>query len=276
MSYYCLSRELSKPLLVLNFLLNGEYMGKPPLRILVTGASRGIGREISKQLLNSGHKVAVTSRTFTELETTVEGYESSSLIIVADSTDTTSADSAINKVIEKWDGLDVLIVNAGDGTSAPIERTSNEIWEQSLAINLTAPFQYIRAAVPTMKAAKFGRIIVVASTAGLEGEANVSAYTAAKHGVVGLVRSAAAELLKSGITVNAVCPSYVDTPMTKRSLEAAATRTGKDFNQVRSALLAKIPGGRFLSVEEVAGEVIAFIDQPNVTGQAKIIRGDSQ
>jgi len=276
MSYYCLSRELSKPLLVLNFLLNGEYMGKPPLRILVTGASRGIGREISKQLLNSGHKVAVTSRTFTELETTVVGYESSSLIIVADSTDTTSADSAINKVIEKWDGLDVLIVNAGDGTSAPIERTSNEIWDQSLAINLTAPFQYIRAAVPTMKAAKFGRIIVVASTAGLEGEANVSAYTAAKHGVVGLVRSAAAELLKSGITVNAVCPSYVDTPMTKRSLEAAATRTGKDFNQVRSALLAKIPGGRFLSVEEVAGEVIAFIDQPNVTGQAKIIRGDSK
>jgi NAD(P)-dependent dehydrogenase (short-subunit alcohol dehydrogenase family) len=276
MSYYCLSRELSKPLLVLNFLLNGEYMGKPPLRILVTGASRGIGREISKQLLNSGHKVAVTSRTFTELETTVAGYESSSLIIVADSTDTTSADSAINKVIEKWDGLDVLIVNAGDGTSAPIERTSNEIWEQSLAINLTAPFQYIRAAVPTMKAAKFGRIIVVASTAGLEGEANVSAYTAAKHGVVGLVRSAAAELLKSGITVNAVCPSYVDTPMTKRSLEAAATRTGKDFNQVRSALLAKIPGGRFLSVEELAGEVIAFIDQPNVTGQAKIIRGDSK
>jgi NAD(P)-dependent dehydrogenase (short-subunit alcohol dehydrogenase family) len=251
-------------------------MGKPPLRILVTGASRGIGREISKQLLNSGHKVAVTSRTFTELETTVAGYESSSLIIVADSTDTTSADSAINKVIEKWDGLDVLIVNAGDGTSAPIERTSNEIWDQSLAINLTAPFQYIRAAVPTMKAAKFGRIIVVASTAGLEGEANVSAYTAAKHGVVGLVRSAAAELLKSGITVNAVCPSYVDTPMTKRSLEAAATRTGKDFNQVRSALLAKIPGGRFLSVEEVAGEVIAFIDQPNVTGQAKIIRGDSK
>jgi NAD(P)-dependent dehydrogenase (short-subunit alcohol dehydrogenase family) len=276
MSYYCLSRELSKPLLVLNFLLNGEYMGKPPLRILVTGASRGIGREISKQLLNSGHKVAVTSRTFTELETTVAGYESSSLIIVADSTDTTSADSAINKVIEKWDGLDVLIVNAGDGTSAPIERTSNEIWDQSLAINLTAPFQYIRAAVPTMKAAKFGRIIVVASTAGLEGEANVSAYTAAKHGVVGLVRSAAAELLKYGITVNAVCPSYVDTPMTKRSLEAAATRTGKDFNQVRSALLAKIPGGRFLSVEEVAGEVIAFIDQPNVTGQAKIIRGDSK
>jgi NAD(P)-dependent dehydrogenase (short-subunit alcohol dehydrogenase family) len=276
MSYYCLSRELSKPLLVLNFLLNGEYMGKPPLRILVTGASRGIGREISKQLLNSGHKVAVTSRTFTELETTVEGYESSSLIIVADSTDTTSADSAINKVIEKWDGMDVLIVNAGDGTSAPIERTSNEIWDQSLAINLTAPFQYIRAAVPTMKAAKFGRIIVVASTAGLEGEANVSAYTAAKHGVVGLVRSAAAELLKYGITVNAVCPSYVDTPMTKRSLEAAATRTGKDFNQVRSALLAKIPGGRFLSVEEVAGEVIAFIDQPNVTGQAKIIRGDSK
>ena len=249
-------------------------MGKPPLRILVTGASRGIGREISKQLLNSGHKVAVTSRTFTELETTVEGYESSSLIIVADSTDTTSADSAINKVIEKWDGMDVLIVNAGDGTSAPIERTSNEIWDQSLAINLTAPFQYIRAAVPTMKAAKFGRIIVVASTAGLEGEANVSAYTAAKHGVIGLVRAAAAELSKYGITVNAVCPSYVDTPMTKRSLEAAAARTGKDFNEVKAALEAKQPSGRFLTPSEVASAAIAFIDLPNTTGQAEILKGE--
>ena len=249
-------------------------MGKPPLRILVTGASRGIGRAISKQLLKSGHKVAVTSRTLTELESSVAGFENSSLIIVADSTLTSSADIAVSKVIEKWNGIDVLIINAGDGTSAPLEKTSDEIWEHSLSINLTAPFRYLRAVVPAMKAAKFGRVIVVASTAGLEGEANVSAYTAAKHGVVGLVRSAAAELIKHGVTVNAVCPSYVDTPMTKRSLEAAAARTGKDFNEVRSALLAKIPGGRFLSVEEVAGEVISFIDQINTTGQAKIIRGD--
>jgi NAD(P)-dependent dehydrogenase (short-subunit alcohol dehydrogenase family) len=125
-----------------------------------------------------------------------------------------------------------------------------------------------------MKEAKFGRIIVIASSAGLIGEPNVSAYTAAKHGVIGLVRAAAAELSKYGITVNAVCPSYVDTPMTKRSLEAAAERTGKDFNEVKAALEAKQPGGRFLTPTEVANAAIAFIDQPNTTGQAEILKGE--
>ena len=131
-----------------------------------------------------------------------------------------------------------------------------------------------RAAVPAMKEEKFGRIIVIASSAGLIGEPNVSAYTAAKHGVIGLVRAAAAELGKYGITVNAVCPSYVDTPMTKRSLEAAAARTGKDFNEVKAALEAKQPSGRFLTPSEVASAAIAFIDLPNTTGQAEILKGE--
>jgi NAD(P)-dependent dehydrogenase (short-subunit alcohol dehydrogenase family) len=139
---------------------------------------------------------------------------------------------------------------------------------------LTAPFQYLRAAVPAMKEAKFGRIIVIASSAGLIGEPNVSAYTAAKHGVIGLVRAAAAELSKYGITVNAVCPDYVDTPMTKRSLEAAVERTGKDFNEVKAALEAKQPSGRFLTPKEVAKAAIAFIDLPNITGQAEILKGE--
>ena len=160
------------------------------------------------------------------------------------------------------------------GAAAPIDKTTNEVWEHSIAINLTAPFQYLRAAVPAMKEAKFGRIIVIASSAGLIGEPNVSAYTAAKHGVIGLVRAAAAELGKYGITVNAVCPSYVDTPMTKRSLEAAAARTGKDFNEVKAALEAKQPIGRFLTPKEVANAAIAFIDLPDTTGQAEILKGE--
>jgi NAD(P)-dependent dehydrogenase (short-subunit alcohol dehydrogenase family) len=110
-----------------------------------------------------------------------------------------------------------------------------------------------------MKNQKNGKIIVIASKAGLIGEANVAAYTASKHAVVGLVRAAAAELAKYSITVNAICPDYVDTPMTQRSLEAAATRTGKSLEDVRSALESKLAGERFLTPEEVAHAAIAFI-----------------
>ena len=254
--------------------MNGEFMSSSPLRVLVTGASRGIGEEIAIQLLDAGHSVALTARTSSDLEAIVAGRTNKNLVIAADVTDPKSAELAISKVIAAWGGIDVLILNAGDGSAAPIEKTTDAIWNHSIAINLTAPFQYLRAAVPAMKEAKFGRVIVIASTAGLEGEANVSAYTAAKHGVVGLVKSAAAELAKHGITVNAVCPSYVDTPMTKRSLEAAAARTGKDFNEVKAALEAKLPGGRFLTPAEVASAAIAFIDKPNITGQAEIIKGE--
>ena len=252
----------------------GEFMSSTPLRVLVTGASRGIGEAIATQLLDAGHNVALTARTAQDLESIVAGRTNKSLIIPADVTDPKSADAALEKIISAWGGIDVLILNAGDGSAAPIDKTTNEAWEHSIAINLTAPFQYLRAAVPAMKEAKFGRIIVVASSAGLIGEPNVSAYTAAKHGVIGLVRAAAAELSKYGITVNAVCPSYVDTPMTKRTLEAAAARTGKDFNEVKAALEAKQPGGRFLTPGEVAKAAIAFINLPNTTGQAEMLKGE--
>ncbi|MCX6453469.1 MAG: SDR family NAD(P)-dependent oxidoreductase, partial [Actinobacteria bacterium] len=171
-------------------------MSSSPLRVLVTGASRGIGEEIAIQLLDAGHSVALTARTSSDLAAIVAGRTNKNLIIAADVTNPASAEDAISKVISAWGGIDVLILNAGDGSAVPIEKTTDAIWNHSIAINLTAPFQYLRAAVPAMKEAKFGRVIVVASTAGLEGEANVSAYTAAKHGVVGLVRSAAAELAK--------------------------------------------------------------------------------
>ncbi len=249
-------------------------MSNTPLRVLVTGASRGIGEQIAVQLLDAGHSVALTARTASDLETIVAGRSNKTLIIPADVTAPQSAEDAISNVVSAWGGIDVLILNAGDGSAAPIENTTNKIWEDSIAINLTAPFQYLRACVPTMKAAGFGRVIVIASTAGLEGEANVSAYTAAKHGVIGLVRSAAAELAKHGITVNAVCPSYVDTPLTMRSLEAAAKRTGKNFEDVKAALVAKLPGARFLTPHEVAAAAIAYIAKPNVTGQAEIIKGE--
>ncbi len=183
-----------------------------------------------------------------------------------------AAEVAIKAVVDAWGGIDVLILNAGDGVSLPLDKTTDEVWDRMIALNATAPFKFMRAAIPTMKAQSSGNIIVVASKAGLEGEPNVSAYTAAKHAVVGLVRSAASELSKYSITVNAVCPDFVDTPMTQRSLAAAAERTGKSLDEVRTALESKLVGERFLTPEEVADAAIAFIGKSE-TGVTQLLEG---
>jgi len=142
-----------------------------------------------------------------------------------------------------------------------------------LDLNLTAPFKFMRAAIPAMKAQGSGNIIVVASKAGLIGEPNVAAYTAAKHGVVGLVRAASTELGKYGITVNAVCPDFVDTPMITRSLELAAERTGKNVEEMRSALESKLPGQRLLTPDEVADAVISFVGNKESNGVTQLLEG---
>ncbi len=243
-----------------------------PLRILVTGAGRGIGRSISTKLLAQGHQVALCARTTSDLESAVEGRTEGFLLITSDVLAPGAAESAIEKVISTWGGIDVLILNAGDGVSLPLDKTTDEVWDRMIALNATAPFKFMRAAIPAMKKENFGNIIVIASKAGLEGEPNVSAYTAAKHAVVGLVRSAAAELSKYSITVNAVCPDFVDTAMTERSLEAAAERTGKSLDEVRSALESKLVGARFLTPEEVADAAIAFIGKSE-TGVTQLLEG---
>src|SRR5205823_6443505 len=150
---------------------------------------------------------------------------------------------------------DVLVANAGSGTSAPLVETTDEQWAEMLRVNLTAPFRCIRRAVPGMLQRGHGRIVVVASVAAKVGEPYVSAYTASKHGILGVVRSAAAELARTGITVNAVCPGYVATPMTDRTVAGIADRTGRTPEEARAALEAKQPIGRLVSVEEVAGAV---------------------
>jgi NAD(P)-dependent dehydrogenase (short-subunit alcohol dehydrogenase family) len=178
----------------------------------------------------------------------------------------------VAQVLQAWNGLDVLILNAGDGVASPLDKTSDQVWDRMLALNVTAPFKFMRAAIPAMKAQKSGKIIVIASKAGLEGEPNVSAYTASKHAVVGLVRSAAAELTKYSISVNAICPDFVDTPMTLRSLEAAAERTGKSVEEVRQNLESKLVGERFLTPKEVADAAIAFIGS-DATGVIQLLEG---
>ena len=244
-----------------------------PLRILITGAGRGIGRSISGKLLAQGHRVAICARTQSDLDSLSALYPETSLAIAADVLAEGISESVIAKVSGQWGGIDVLILNAGDAVSVPIEKTSDSVWSHMLDLNLTAPFKFIRAAIPAMKSQNSGNIIVVASKAGLIGEPNVAAYTAAKHGVVGLVRAAASELNKYGITVNAVCPDFVDTPMIARSLEIAAERTGKNVEEMRTALESKLPGHRLLSPDEVADAVISFIGNKETNGVTQLLEG---
>ncbi|MEI7697298.1 MAG: SDR family oxidoreductase [Actinomycetes bacterium] len=244
-----------------------------PLRVLVIGAGRGIGRSITVKLLDLGHDVAVCSRTKSDLDLLIEGRSNKTLVIAADVTTPGAAEEVIEEVVSTWGGIDVLLLNAGDGISAPIDKTTDQMWDHMLELNLSAPFKFIRAAVPHMKLAKNGQIIVIASKAGLVGEPNVAAYTAAKHGVVGLVRAAASELSRYGITVNAVCPDYVDTPMTQRTLQAAADRTGKAINEVKSTLESKLSGGRLLTADEVAVAAISFIGDSSKTGITQLLEG---
>jgi NAD(P)-dependent dehydrogenase (short-subunit alcohol dehydrogenase family) len=253
----------------------GGIMGSSlPLRCLVTGAGRGIGRAVSEELAAAGHRVALLSRTQADLDELAADLPVETLVLPADVTDPASATNAISALVEAWGGIDVLVLNAGEGVAASITKTDDAMWDHTIELNLTAPFRFLRAAVSPMKEAGFGRVVVVASLASLEGMPYVSAYTAAKHGVLGLVRAAAAELSLAGVTVNAVCPGFVDTPMTERSLAAIMSNTGRTREQALTAMLGEQP--RLIAPREVADEVMRCIDDATVNGQAIIIDGRQQ
>lgn len=246
------------------------------LRVLITGAGRGIGRAIVNELKVSPlkHKIAVTARTESELQDSIKGASGETLVIAADLLDSRSPSQIIEKVVKKFGGLDFLVLNAGDGISATIEGTDDELWNRTMELNATAPFRFIRSIAPIMRGQGGGKIVIVASEAGLHGAANVAAYSASKHAIVGLMRSAAAELSRDNIHVNAVCPIFVDTPMMQRSVEAAAARTGKSVDEVRTTLASRQPGGRVLTPEEVASAVISYLSV-DTSGEAKYLDGSN-
>jgi len=240
---------------------------------LVTGASRGIGREIARNLSASGLRVALVARDRAQLDDTAAACAGPTLVIPADLTSTSAVETAFAEVEAVWGPAEVLVANAGAAHSARLERTSDEDWQRIIDINLTAPFRCVRRAVPAMRAAKWGRIVVVASTAAHVGEPYIAAYTASKHGVLGLVRSAAAELARDGVTVNAVCPGYVDTPMTDATVANIVATTGRTEDQAREALARKQPIGRLITPAEVADAVSFCVRSEAVTGQSIKVDG---
>jgi NAD(P)-dependent dehydrogenase (short-subunit alcohol dehydrogenase family) len=254
--------------------MEGETSTNPTA--LVTGAGRGIGRAVAVRLSAEGYRVALTARSEDELRETAGRSEGETLLIPADITSTEAVDRIFDAVEDAWGGVDVLVANAGAGTSAPIAKTTDEQWAAMLDVNLTAPFRCIRRAVPGMRERGFGRIVVVASMAAKVGEPYASAYTASKHGILGVVRSAAIELATTGITVNAVCPGYVDTPMTDRTVERIVDRTGRSPDEVRAVLEAKQPSGRLITPEEVADAVFLCVTDADLNGQAIDVDGGGE
>ena len=242
-------------------------------RCLVTGAGRGIGAAVARRLSAEGHSVALTARSEAELAALAAELPGPSLVIPADLADPAAADAVVSRVEDEWGPVEVLVLNAGVATSAPLARTTDEDWARTLEVNLTAPFRLLRRTLPAMVEQEWGRVVAVASIAAKRGDPYVSAYTASKHGLLGLVRSAAAEVAGKGVTVNAVCPAFVDTPMTERTVATISATTGRSAADARAALERRQPIGRLVDPEEVADAVLLCVASAAITGQGINVDG---
>jgi NAD(P)-dependent dehydrogenase (short-subunit alcohol dehydrogenase family) len=244
---------------------------------LVTGGGRGIGYAIAARLLREGASVTLLGRDVAVLDAALAALAPQGSVgrQVADVADTASLERAFAGASQSFGPVHILVNNAGQARSERFERTDAALWNAMLAVNLSGPFHCIQAALPGMLQAGWGRIVNVASTAGLAGYAYVSAYCAAKHGLVGLTRALALEMAGKGITVNAVCPGYTDTDIVQDAVRNIVAKTGMDADQARARLAQRNPQGRLVQPEEVA-HAVAWLCQPAagaINGQAIPVDG---
>jgi NAD(P)-dependent dehydrogenase (short-subunit alcohol dehydrogenase family) len=244
---------------------------------LVTGAGTGIGAAIAATLGRAGARVSLAGRRRGPLQALAAQAGAGDMLVVAgfDVTDPAKVAGGVAEARGKFGPVDVLVNNAGEAPSAPFARTDLALWNRALAVNLTGTYLVTKEVLPDMLAKRSGRIVNVASTAGLVGYARLSAYTAAKHGVVGLTRALAVEVATAGITVNAVCPGYTDTDMIANAVEAIARKRGGSRADALKTFTDVNPQERLVSVEEVASTVLWLVSDgaSAINGQAIAIAG---
>ena len=250
--------------------------------VLITGGGRGIGRAVAFAFAREGASVAVVARTGTEVERVAAeikdecGVETMyATCDVSDAEDVARAFASVAATFGR--GADILVNNAGIAESAPILKTSDEFWQRHLAINLNGTFYCTRGALPAMIERGWGRIINIASIAGKTGAPYIAAYAASKHGVLGLTRSVALEVALKGVTVNAICPGYVDTDMTTRALQRIEAMTGHTVADALETIKRTSPQNRLVTPEEVAALalLLASEDGRGINGQAINVDGGS-
>jgi NAD(P)-dependent dehydrogenase (short-subunit alcohol dehydrogenase family) len=254
---------------------DGSLQGR---HALVTGGGRGIGASVARSLVSRGARVSLLGRTAATLETLAVELRSGGAQIFCATADVSrreSVDAAFAAARTLFGPIEILINNAGCAVSSPITKRDDALWERLLAINLSGTYFGMQAALPDMLQAGFGRIINIASTAGLTGYPYVAAYCAAKHGVIGLTRAVAREVATRKITVNAVCPGYTDTDLVREAAAKISAVTGRKLEDALAAMTKSNPQGRLIQPDEIANAV-AWLCMPgseSVTGQSIAVAG---
>lgn len=240
---------------------------------LVTGGGRGIGAAVARRLAAAGARVVVWGRTAAEVEG-VAG-EIGGRAMVCDQADRSATDAALARLADEAGAVDVLVNNAGVALSSPLARTLDQDWDRILEVNATSAFRLCRALVPGMVSRGWGRVVNVASNAGVSGYRYSAAYCASKHAMVGMTRALAIDLATTGVTINAVCPGWVETRMVDEAVSRIAGATGRSEESARAALAEMSPQRRMLGPDEVAGmvEYLCRDEARAVHGQTLVIDG---
>ena len=242
---------------------------------LITGGGRGIGKSIALTFAQQGARVAVAARTREQVEQVAAEIGAGAIAVVCDVSDPQSVERMFSETRDRLGDPDILVNNAGIAESATVVSTSDEMWHRHIAINLSGTFYCTRAALSAMLNKGWGRVINIASIAGKTGAPYIVAYSASKHGVLGLTKSIALEVATTGVTVNAICPGYVDTDMVTRGVERITSRTGRTAEEALDILRKMSPQNRLVTPEEVAAVALLLASEEGrgITGQGINVDG---